>query len=169
MKRILLVGHTASGKTTLCQRLNGLERTHKKTQAIEVINGTIDTPGEYLEHRSFFRGLVVTSVEVDLVLFVQDATAERFVFSPSQATAFPVPVAGVVTKTDIASQVQCRRAVELLELAGATPIFCVSAVSGTGLDRLLRFLEWDRAPREQWSSAKEGLPAQDIALTVDKH
>ena len=68
MKRVLLVGNVACGKTTLCQRLNGLEQTYKKTQALEVINRTIDTPGEYLEHRSLLRALVVTSVEVDVVL-----------------------------------------------------------------------------------------------------
>ena len=55
MKRIILVGPTASGKTTLCQRLNGLEQVYKKTQAIEVVNCTIDTPGEHLEHRSFLQ------------------------------------------------------------------------------------------------------------------
>ncbi|MEA4933258.1 MAG: EutP/PduV family microcompartment system protein [Lawsonibacter sp.] len=148
MKKIILVGHTASGKTTLCQRLNGLDRVYKKTQAIEVVNCTIDTPGEYLEHRSFLRGLVVTSVETDLVLFIQDATAERFMFSPGQAASFPVPAVGVVTKTDIATEAQCRQAMELLELAGATPIFCVSAISGDGMDKLFLFLELDE-PAEQ--------------------
>ena len=31
MKKIILVGNVACGKTTLCQRLNGLERIYKKT------------------------------------------------------------------------------------------------------------------------------------------
>lgn len=58
MKRIMLAGTVACGKTTLCQRLNGLEQTYKKTQSLEVVGTTIDTPGEYLEHRAFLRGLV---------------------------------------------------------------------------------------------------------------
>ena len=49
MKKIMLIGHIACGKTTLCQRLNGLKQEYKKTQVIEVINHTIDTPGEYTE------------------------------------------------------------------------------------------------------------------------
>ena len=97
MKRIILVGSVACGKTTLCQRLNGLEQIYKKTQALEVINHTIDTPGEYLEHRSLLQALVVTSVETEQVLFVQDAAQERFMFSPGQSAAFSVPVAGVVS------------------------------------------------------------------------
>ena len=97
MKKILLVGSVACGKTTLCQRINGMEQVYKKTQALEVINQTIDTPGEYLEHRSLLRALVVTAVDVEQVLFVLDPTQSRYMFSPGQAAAFPVPVAGVIT------------------------------------------------------------------------
>ena len=140
MKKIMLIGHVACGKTTLCQRLNGLKQEYKKTQAIEVINHTIDTPGEYLEHRSFLRSLTVTAVEVDVVLFLQDATSERFLFSPGQSVAFPIPVIGVVTKTDIATKEQTAQAVELLELAGADPIFCISSISGDGMDALVEYL-----------------------------
>ncbi|MBR3795682.1 MAG: EutP/PduV family microcompartment system protein [Clostridia bacterium] len=141
MKKIMLVGHVACGKTTLCQRLNGLKQEYKKTQALEVINHTIDTPGEYLEHRSFMRSLTVTAVEVDLVLFLQDATSERFLFSPGQSVAFPIPVIGVVTKTDIATKEQTAQAVELLELAGADPVFCISSISGEGMDALIDYLK----------------------------
>lgn len=141
MKKIMLVGTIACGKTTLCQRINGLEQKYKKTQAIEVINHTIDTPGEYLEHRSFLSSLMTTSVEVEQVLFLIDATQPRYMYSPGQAAAFPVPVAGVVTKTDIATEKQCRQARELLELAGAKPIFEISAVDGSGMEELLRFID----------------------------
>ena len=141
MKRIILIGHTACGKTTLCQRINGKKVEYKKTQAIEVINCTIDTPGEYLEHRSFLRGLMVTAVETEVALFVQDATSDRFMFSPGQSAAFPVEVVGVVTKTDIANDQQIKDAVSLLKLAGANPVFCVSAVQGTGMEELLSYLE----------------------------
>ncbi len=141
MKKIILAGHVACGKTTLCQCLNGLEQKYKKTQALEVINSTIDTPGEYVERRSLFHALVVTSVEADLVLFVQDAAQGRFMFAPGQASAFPVPVAGVVSKADLATPTQIRQATELLELAGASPIFVVSAQTGQGMDELKAFLE----------------------------
>lgn len=143
MKKIMLIGSVACGKTTLCQRLNGLEQTYKKTQAMEVINCTIDTPGEYLEHRSFLSSLMVTSVEVDLILFLLDATQERYMYSPGQAAAFPVPAVGVVTKIDLADDAQRRRARELLQLAGADPVFEVCAADGTGMDALLGFLEKD--------------------------
>lgn len=143
MKKIILVGHVACGKTTLCQCLNDMEMKYKKTQAIEVIHQTIDTPGEYVERRSLLRALVVTSVDAEQVLFVQDASQERFMFSPGQSAAFPIPVAGVVSKADLATPEQIQQAIELLELTGASPIFVVSAHTGQGIEQLKQFLEKD--------------------------
>ena len=143
MKKLIFIGNIACGKTTLCQRLNGMEMSYKKTQALEVIHETIDTPGEYLEQRSFLRALVVTAVEADYAAFVQDATQERFMFSPGQAASFPVPVIGIVTKIDQASAKQAEQAHELLELAGAERVFHVSAFSGEGIDALKAFIQDD--------------------------
>ena len=140
MRQVLLVGSVACGKTTLCQRLNGLIRMEKKTQSIEVVGQTIDTPGEYLERRSLFSALLVTAAEADLVLFLLDPTQDRYLYSPGLAGAFPVPVAGLVTKADLARPEQLQQGRELLELAGADPIFSVSAVTGEGMEALADFL-----------------------------
>lgn len=140
-KKIMLIGSSTCGKTTLCQRLNGLKIEYHKTQTISVINNTIDTPGEYVDNRHLTRGLVVTAADSDLVLFLQDATAERFSFSPGQSAYFSIPVIGVVSKTDIATKEQISDAVELLELAGCETIFLTSAVTGEGTQELLKFLE----------------------------
>lgn len=141
MKQIMLVGEIACGKTTLCQAINGAKIEYKKTQSIEVVNCTIDTPGEYLEHRSLLRGLMITAVDMDIVVFVQSAANCRFLFSPGQVTAFPVPVIGVITKIDIATDEDRQQAREMLQLAGVETIFEVSAKEGTGINELLRFLE----------------------------
>lgn len=63
MKKIILMGNSFCGKTTLCQRLAGKQLVYKKTQAIEVVASAIDTPGEYLENRGMYKALVVTAVE----------------------------------------------------------------------------------------------------------
>ena len=106
MKKIILIGNVACGKTTICQYLNHMEIKYKKTQALEVYNTTIDTPGEYLENRGYLRSLMVTATETDQVVFVQDASRDQFFFSPGQSSAFTLPVAGVVTKIDIATPKQ---------------------------------------------------------------
>ena len=77
-KRIILIGRSTAGKTTLCQRINNEELRYYKTQTVQVINqNMIDTPGEYLERRGFRGALVVTSADADIILMVQDATEER--------------------------------------------------------------------------------------------
>ena len=141
MKKVILIGNVACGKTTICQYLNGMDLKYKKTQVIEVYNTTVDTPGEYLENRAYLGSLMVTSGEVEQVLFVQDASRDQYYFSPGQSGAFGMPVAGVVTKIDIATPRQVADAKELLELAGADPIFIVSPVTGEGMDALAAFLQ----------------------------
>ena len=148
MRKLFLCGRSEAGKTTLTQALKGEKAHYVKTQYVKTWDITIDTPGEYAEHRSFLRALVGTAVEVDQVLFVQDATQERFMYSPGQASAFPVPVAGVVSKADAATEKQVALARELLQLAGADPVFTVSAFTGEGIEDLLRFLQEETDPQE---------------------
>ena len=137
----MLVGRSTAGKTTLCQRISHQDLVYHKTQTVQVVNQTmIDTPGEYLQ-RMYFRGaLMVTSVEADVILFVQDATEETTWFPPSYNTQFNKPALGIVTKADIASSEQIENAKKFLTAAGASRIFVTSSVSGEGVDELLEFL-----------------------------
>lgn len=142
MKKFMMIGSTGCGKTTLCQRLSGLEEEYKKTQAIEMVgSAAIDTPGEYLDRKGLFTALIVTAVEADVILFLQAADDGRFLFAPGQCAAFSAPAVGVVTKTDLADAGQAGHAEELLRLAGAGRVFRVSARTGEGLEELRAFLE----------------------------
>ena len=140
-KKVMLIGSSTCGKTTLSQRINGMKIEYQKTQTIGVINNIIDTPGEYLENRQLYKGIIVTAADSDLIMFLQDATDERFRFSPGQSRFFSVPVIGVVSKTDIATPEQINDAVELLELAGCEKVFLTSAVTGEGVRELLDYIE----------------------------
>ena len=50
MRRILLIGRSESGKTTLKQVLRGEKITYKKTQYVSQYDCIIDMPGEYAEN-----------------------------------------------------------------------------------------------------------------------
>ena len=65
-RRIIMIGRSMAGKTTLCQYLSDQQLKYKKTQAVEIINkNMIDTPGEYLE-RTYMRGaLMVSAADAD--------------------------------------------------------------------------------------------------------
>lgn len=47
MKRLMFIGPSQCGKTSLTQSLRGEALHYKKTQAIEWSPMAIDTPGEY--------------------------------------------------------------------------------------------------------------------------
>lgn len=49
MKRLMLIGPSQCGKTSLTQVLRGETLRYQKTQAIVWTPAAIDTPGEYLE------------------------------------------------------------------------------------------------------------------------
>lgn len=140
-KRIILIGRSTAGKTTLCQRINQEDLVYHKTQTVQVINkNMIDTPGEYLERRSFRGALMVTAVEADVIVLVQDATENSTMFPPSYNSQFAKPSVGVVTKSDIATPEQIDKAQKYLKIAGAKQIFVTSSVTGSGVDAFLQFL-----------------------------
>lgn len=141
MKKIILIGSVASGKTTICQYLNDMVIKYKKTQAVEIYNETIDTPGEYLDNHHMWRTLMVTAADAEQIIFIQDASREIYHYAPGCAASFTQPVAGVITKIDIATEKQIRDARELLEMAGAAPIFEVCPLTGEGMESLRAFLE----------------------------
>lgn len=141
MKKIMLVGRTGAGKTTFCQALYGQELSYQKTQAVEVINGAIDTPGEFVENRRLYRALIVTSADADLMVLMQDCTDDQCWFAPEFASMFGKPAIGLVTKTDLAADEQAlRRAEEKLLLAGCQQTFRISSKEQTAIDEVKAYI-----------------------------
>lgn len=140
MNKLMLIGSTGSGKTTLCQALHGMDLQYKKTQAVEYFDHTIDTPGEYIENRGYFRALIVAAADSDVVGLVQDSTVEESFFPPGFAGIFAKPVIGVVTKKDKSSESELKIAEEFLENAGAQVIFKISSLSADGIEELKNYI-----------------------------
>ena len=137
----MLIGKSGAGKTTLVQRLKGEALSYRKTQTVEYHLDFIDTPGEYLEHRNFYRALIVTAADADLIGLLQGCGDEDIWFPPAFSMTFARPVFGIVSKADLAkSERDVRFASEVLKRAGAGRIFVVSAVESTGLEELREYL-----------------------------
>ena len=82
MKKIILIGRVAAGKTTLTQALNGEDIHYYKTQYINYLDTIIDTPGEYTELRQTSGALALYAYEADVVGLVLSANEPYSIFSP---------------------------------------------------------------------------------------
>lgn len=140
-KKILLIGKTGSGKTTLCQKLHEMNIHYKKTQAVEYYDNAIDTPGEYLENRNMYHAFLVTAADADIIGLVGDPTAEMNFIPPAFSGSFAKEVIGIITKVNLADKKQIERVREQLEMAGVNKIFKIDTLKGIGIKELFRYLE----------------------------
>ena len=91
MKRLMLIGPSQCGKTSLTQVLRGETLRYQKTQAIVWTPAAIDTPGEYLENRCLYSALLTSACEADVIALVLNADAPWSPFSPGfrSSQSFP--------------------------------------------------------------------------------
>ncbi|RDY23503.1 EutP/PduV family microcompartment system protein [Romboutsia maritimum] len=141
MKKVIFMGKTGSGKTTLCQKIDELELKYKKTQSVELYNNSIDTPGEYMENRKLYSALMVTSADADIIALVYDPTQGENYIAPGFAGMFCKTVIGIITKINkIKNKEEIELAVEKLTMAGVSEIFKVDTIDGLGVTELLDYL-----------------------------
>lgn len=140
MKKVLLVGGIGAGKSTFRQQLLSEPIEYAKTQALEVHQGIVDSPGEYLERGHYWRALQFTSYDVDVVALLIDPTANATRMPPGFATSFACPVVGVVTKATLASEAQLAQAQRRLEIEGADPVLVVDSLTGAGFEQVREVL-----------------------------
>ncbi len=139
MKKIILMGRSGAGKTTLTQALRGNKITYHKTQYIEHGDAIIDTPGEYAENKKLSRALLLYSFEADVVGILMSATDQYSIYSPNIASLSTRPVIGIVTQIDMPGARQ-DLADMWLKLTGCRDIFHVNSVSGEGIPDLWDYL-----------------------------
>ncbi len=139
MKKIMLVGKTGCGKTTLTQVLLGLEVAYRKTQAVCYSDYIIDTPGEFAENRRFYSALLASSSDCDIVGLVQDGTAPNSIFPPKFSSMFSKRVIGIVSK---AEHENCNldRSKKFLHWAGVEEVIVTSSINQLGIDKLQNIL-----------------------------
>ncbi len=139
MKKMMLVGRSECGKTTLRQALKGDTIHYHKTQYINHFDVIIDTPGEYAENGTLGRALALYSYEADVVALLINATEPYSLFPPCVTAVSCRPVIGIVTQID-ACEADAARAENWLRLAGCKDIFRVSSYTGEGIWQLLEYL-----------------------------
>lgn len=139
MKKIILIGRSEAGKTTLIQALKGEKIEYHKTQYVNNFDVIIDTPGEYIESRIFGSALAMYTFESQVVGLLLSASEPYSLYSPCIAPLANRDVIGIVTKTDRADA-NPRLAEHWLRLAGCRKVFCVSSYTGEGVWQILDYL-----------------------------
>lgn len=145
-KKILIIGNTRTGKSSLANRINSEEFEVMKSQAICYGENTIDTPGEYLENPMMHKYIISAAQDADAVLFVQSFDQPCFSFPPNFAQVFNTKRIGVITKNDLQEK---RNDLGLLiqnfrEIGLEEPFFITSVVSNEGIEELKRYLLGDK-------------------------
>lgn len=140
-KKIMFVGPVGVGKTTLTQRLKGLDINYFKTQAIQFYDSIIDTPGEFLQYRRYYNALSVTAAEAEVIGLLASATATMQTFPQGFSSLFNKPVIGIITKVDLVTDSSSlEKARAQLRAAGAKEIFEVSLTDNQGIDEIRHYL-----------------------------
>lgn len=83
MRKIMFIGRSEAGKTTLTQAMKGNTITYHKTQYVNHYDVIIDTPGEYLQSKNLISALAVFTAEADVIGLLMDATEPFSLYSPN--------------------------------------------------------------------------------------
>ena len=141
-KKIMFIGRSGAGKTTITQALYGEDIAYKKTQYVNYSQYIIDPPGEYIEDKQFGFALALYSYEVDVIGLILAANEPFSLYSPGTVAMATREVIGIVTQIN-ADGANPALAKEWLEIAGCEKIFFVDSVTREGLDKLIAHLGWD--------------------------
>ena len=138
MKKLILIGRSGVGKTTLTQALKGEKVQYQKTQYIDYGDFLIDTPGEYAENHDLGAALCLYAYEADVVALLIAADEQYSLFPPNITCMVNREVIGIVTKCDKANP---QNAEAWLRLSGCEKVFFVDSKTGKGINQVLKHLE----------------------------
>lgn len=138
MKKLILMGRSGVGKTTLTQALKGEKAHYQKTQYIDYGDFLIDTPGEYAENHDLGAALCLYAYEADIVALLIAADEQYSLFPPNITCMVNREVIGIVTKCDKADP---SRAENWLRLSGCETVYKVDSKTGKGINQVLEHLK----------------------------
>ena len=139
MKKLILMGRSMSGKTTLTQALRGEEIHYYKTQYVNHYESVIDTPGEYAQSHRLGKALALYTYEAQVVGLLLAATEPYSLYPPCITCMTNRDTVGIVTKIND-PKARVERADKWLRLTGCKKIFYVDSKTGEGIPEILEYL-----------------------------
>ena len=129
MRKIILIGRSGAGKTTLTQALKGEEIHYHKTQYVNYSSCIIDTPGEYAQTHELGYALALYSYEADVVGLLLSAEEPYSLYPPNITCMVNREVIGIITHTD-SPKARVDRAERWLRQTGCRKLFYVKYLAG---------------------------------------
>ena len=150
MKKIILVGRSECGKTTLTQALKGEKIHYHKTQYVNRFDVIIDTPGEYIQTKNLGSAIAMYTFEADVVGMLISAREPYSLYPPAVTPVANRPVIGIVTQIN-EPDANVELAEHWLKLAGCETVFKVDSKTGEGVWQIIDYLreEGDVMPWEE--------------------
>ena len=139
MKKLILMGRVAAGKTTLMQRLKGEQISYCKTQYVYYTDTIIDTPGEYAENGELAAALALYTYEADIVGLLIASDYPYNPFPPCCTSSCNREVIGLVTGID-KPDANIPLAEQWMENIGCKTVFHISSHTGEGLNAIIDYL-----------------------------
>lgn len=139
-KRIMVIGPSKCGKTSLVNAINDYDGPLRKTQDMIYGKKTIDVPGSYLENPWMYKHLIAAAQDASQILILVDQTSRAEAYAPGFAKVFRCPVTGVITKGDLnpENEEYCRS--QLKNIGVDEPYFKVSIPTNEGIDALKEYI-----------------------------
>lgn len=135
-KRVMVIGPTNCGKTTLVNALNDYSGPLRKTQDIIYGKNTIDVPGSYIENTWMYKHIIAAAQDASHVLVLVDQSRCVSKYPPGFAKSFRCPVIGVITKTDLMPENEEACIKELKRIGVQPPYYMVSQASRESAEAL---------------------------------
>lgn len=139
-KRIMVIGPTNCGKTTLVHALNNEQKPIRKTQNIIYGKNTMDVPGSYIENPWMYNHIISAAQDASHILILIDQSNCTEVYSPGFAKVFRCPVIGVITKVDLKPENEKVCLEQFKKIGVAEPYFKISVKNGQGISALKEYL-----------------------------
>ena len=142
MKRWIVVGLEGSGKSTICDLIEGESHSRKKTQDLFYRPKTLEVPAAYLEN-AWMNNIIIMLAQNQgkANIFILDGSKLESMYSPRYAKAFTKPSLALVTKADLMDQKDRVKALKIMEDLECDQVVFYSDLTKEGLADLQEWLE----------------------------
>lgn len=142
MKRWIVIGLEGSGKSEVCNYIEGEETKSKINGDLKYRGNTLEVPGNYIENTWMNNIIIMLSQnQAKANIFLIDGETLMSLYPPKFVKAFTKPSIGIITKSDLLNEDKRIKSKKILEELGSSNNIFISFETKEGLDELSNWLQ----------------------------